>query len=662
MALPISPLRSPTALSILIRILVPLTFYTVIVSAQAPVNDIVSWPSGLLLLATILYAALGTSPDDLWNVEPTTGLFLGRGLPLLSIPIMQKVFWASPVCHFISGIRTAAGTSNFWVRADEIGPETRKECLIRALEDVPCINYGDPVFEIDHSLWDINMWGFLKPSSRLSKIPSTSVSPPQPSSKQELCPIPSAHDFLLFAAIDYHVDREWDVEVVHRLVRVFSTKGSEASCVFDVNSVEEAIPIVAANIVRRPNSQSLLRRFAVFLDGHYPTDQFPYCTFNIDRFVNSKEAVCCIDIHSYAPRGRAIMASLSELAGAYYRVVNYLKTLPSQRLPGQVAHISVGQSLWVAILGGGLLDNGRVTFQNLPDKQWLFDRTVDEAYRERVFAVLRELKTHNVVQSGTFDNIIAYSGGISRGPAIPFLITGLTGQILVCYFLAVGTSAGVWTSVALANIVFAGRLTDLHSLYFGRSQGGTEPGFKLRLPNDHSRNMVVATLDKTCPNEGKLRPGLLLNMFGFIGAVLGSGFQNRTRNALGFSPFEPCRPWVVYTATGLALFTASLILFVVVSQQIRERIWLNKSQFPYRVAISSTLVTSLLIAILTIVFRMERRMHLWPILDALTWLSGLPLGILENGRMISIDHNVLHLVLILRWLMGAMASAVGSSR
>ena len=52
---------------------------------------------------------------------------------------------------------------------------------------------------------------------------------------------------------------------------------------------------------------------------------------------------------------------------------------------------------------------------------------------------------------------------------------------------------------------------------------------------------------------------------------------------------------------------------------------------------------------------------LWLLLDALTRFSGFPLGILENGRTIGVDHNVLHLVLLNRWVMGAMASSIEGS-
>ncbi|KAK7677361.1 hypothetical protein QCA50_019691 [Cerrena zonata] len=655
------------ATNIVVSSLLLLMLYTVIVSAQAPVNDIVSWPSGLLLLATILYAALGTSPDDLWNIEPTTGLLIGRGLPLFSLPIMQKVCWVAPSCHYVSGIRTATGISTFWIRADDVTSEARKNCLQRALEVIPCVNYAHPTFDIDSSLWKINAWGFLEPivspplRFTLPVSPSTlsSSTTPSPGSEKNKYPLPNVQDLLFFAAIDYHVFREWTVQILHKNACIFSTKGSEATCVFDVSSVEEAIPIVAANIIRRPTSQSVLRRFAKF-DCHPENNPNPSCTFHLDRFLTSNEPICHIDIHSYAPRKHSVSASLVELAGAYYRVVKYLKTQPPECPPGQVAHISVGQTLWIAILGGVFLDSGRTTFQNLSGRRSLLDIPIDDSYKERVYTILQELETHKVIETGNFDDVV-YSGGLSRGPAIPFLLTGLIGQILVCYFLAVGTSAGIWTSVALANSLFAGKLPDFHTLYLGRTQHSSEPGFKMRVPNDHSRIMVITTMDKTCPNEGKLRPGFLLNMVGLVGATFGTIFQRQTRDALGFSPFVPCRPWVVYTAAGLTLLGTCLVLLMVVNQQLQENLWSTRSEFPKRVAIYSTLITSVLAAVLVIVFRLRRLTHLWPLLDALTWLSGLPLGLLENGRMISIEHNVLHLLLILRWLMGAMASAVGSS-
>lgn len=78
-----------------------------LVFAQAPVNDVVSWPPGLLLLATVLYATLSSSPNDLWEIEPVTGIFLFAGLPKLSIRGMQRINWVTSACHFVPGIRSA---------------------------------------------------------------------------------------------------------------------------------------------------------------------------------------------------------------------------------------------------------------------------------------------------------------------------------------------------------------------------------------------------------------------------------------------------------------------------------------------------------------------------------------------------------------------------
>ncbi|CAL1697358.1 unnamed protein product [Somion occarium] len=590
-------------------------------------------------------------------MEPTTGLFIGSGLPFFSLPTMRKVTWVSPACHFISDIRTASGISNFWVRANEVSQNVRSLCLESALKDIPPAYPATPNVSIDESVWKVNEWGLLERRSLAGKpIPRSPLPSPSESKLSGKPSIPSAHDFLLFAAIDYHVFREWTVHIVRKKQRVFSTEGSGHHCVFDVSSEEDAMPIVAAQIVHRPTSQSNLRPFSEF-KGTSEDDLSPY-TLEIDRFWKSDAPVCHIDFHSYAPREHSTKASLRELAGAYFRVVQYLKQDKYRCMVGEVAQISVGQSLWIAILGGALLDKGRTSFQNLPGRRILKSVSADEAYQDRVEAVLKEIEP--CVNKQVFDDMV-FSGGVSRAPAMPLLVTGLVGQILVCYFLAVDTSAGVWTSVALSNSLFAGKLTDLHTLYFGKTHDTAEPGMKMRLPSNPSQLMVIATLDRSAPSERKLRPGFLLNLLGLIGATLGTVFQNQTRDALGFAPFEPCRPWVVYTAAGISLSAASLVLLMLFNQQRRSRDWFNQSEFPTRIAVYSTLTTALGISVLTIVFRLRGLTRFWPILDVLTWISGLPLGAIENGRMISIDRNMLHLLLTLRWLMGAMASAMGSS-
>lgn len=116
------------------------------VVAQAPVNDVISWPSGLLLLASVLYAALGNGPEKLWEIEPTAGLFLFAGLPLISIPRMQKVNWVSTTCHFVSRIRSAYGKSNFWIRAESVTEGARTEALQRVTRLLSCVIWEDSLF------------------------------------------------------------------------------------------------------------------------------------------------------------------------------------------------------------------------------------------------------------------------------------------------------------------------------------------------------------------------------------------------------------------------------------------------------------------------------------------------------------------------------------
>jgi hypothetical protein len=113
------------------------------VLAQAPVNNIVSWPAGLLLLASILYISLGTSPDHLWEIEPATGFFMWSGLPLISIPAMKHMTWSSNVCHFIPRICSAYGVSNFWVRSEEITPTAQSDALNKVISVLSCVVYEE---------------------------------------------------------------------------------------------------------------------------------------------------------------------------------------------------------------------------------------------------------------------------------------------------------------------------------------------------------------------------------------------------------------------------------------------------------------------------------------------------------------------------------------
>ncbi|KAI0314660.1 hypothetical protein OF83DRAFT_423146 [Amylostereum chailletii] len=622
------------------------------VLAQAPVNDVVSWPSGLLLLASVLYAALGTAPEMLWDIEPAIGIFLFRGLPKVSIPVMQKVSWVANACHFVSGIRNAYGKSNFWIRADLVTIHARKEALEKALQIITFVEPLLPERPLDPNQWTVSSAGLMHPAVLIPISPSVK-SPHRP---------PSARDFLLFAAIDYHVFREWEVRVYSKGQLVLNTKDMPPSSIMDVDDEEEARLIVAANMVRRPHSQTRLRALAQNLSqGSATADSLGPWTFDIDA-ISLDEPICNIDFHSYAPEHAKVSASLRELSCAYLHVVQYIKrNAPSWLAPAPgtmpIARIHVGKTLWIAILGGALLDRGRVTIQNLPGRWAMRNVSPDDAWVTRVEDVLRIIEPR--VNQSNFGDLV-FSGGISRRSAIPFLVAGIFGQIVVCYFLSVGTSAGVWTSVALANSLYAGRLNDLHSIWYGKAVGTDEPGMKMYVPGS-KQLMAVATLDRSPPRQGTLRPGVLLNLFGLAAAIVGAVFTSQTRSALQFGDFSPTPGWVVYTSVGMAFGTTLLIAATIATQQSAERTWSHDSELPTRWMMYSTLSASVIVCGLAMFFQSCQGARFWPILDAVTWVSGLPLGMVENGRMFSADANMVHLVLLNRWMMGAVASALGSS-
>jgi hypothetical protein len=619
------------------------------VLAQAPVNDIVSWPPGLLLLATVLYSALGAAPDRLWQIDPSIGFSMWSGLPFVSIPGMRRVTWVASACHFIPGIRSAYGISNFWVRADEITDSARAEARVKVLSLLSCVLHEPLQSTLDEDLWRVTPEGLLE---------STYLCPLSRGTSSKSCQPPSAHDFLLFAALDYHVFRRWDVQVISKGSVAFSTKGMIRSLVIDVDNVEMALLVVAAQLVDRPHTQSPLRGYAR-LEGD--DLQGPYI-LNLDH-IRRDIPVCNIDFHSYAPVKSMVSASLNELAGAYYRVVQHIKksiTLLGTPESGHLACIHVGQTLWIAILSGAVLDRGRLTIQNLPGRWAMMDVSADEAYLSRIEALLQVLKPY--ANTASFGDIV-FSGGTSCGYAIPFLLARLFAQIAICYFLAVGTTAGVWNSVALANALCAEKLTDLHSMYLGKTStsDAEEPGMKMYVPGS-TKLMAIATFDRSPPCQGVLRPGVLLNSAGLLAGILGVIFQTQTRKALGFAPFRPSQPWVLYTTVVLSGGLSIITVVGLAAQQVVEKIWQDNGQLPTRWIVYTTLPCSILVAGLGAFFQATKLSRFWPVLEMLTWLSGLPLGMLENGRMTAVDMNLLHLVLVNRWLMGSVASALGSSQ
>lgn len=574
------------------------------------------------------------------------------GLPLISLPAMKRMRWASNACHFIPGIRSAYGVSSFWVRSEEVTSVARSEALSQVLSVLDCVVYEERSF--DESLWSLTSAGLIQPSN----VP---LLPPQSQPPS----MPSAHDFLLFAAIEYHTFDPWEVQVHSGEPEtiVFSTKGLPYNSVIDVSSEESALHIVAAQMVRRPHSQSPLYALA---ERRGDDERGPY-VIHIDR-VPLDANVCSIDFHSYAPSASKVSATLRELAGAYYRVAQFIKKHSSSRsngaiaeqllAPNRVACISVGQTLWIAILGGVTLDKGRLSVQNLPGEWKIKGVSADEAYATRVARILEVIEPH-ANKPSFFD--LVFSGGLSRRTTYPFLVAGLFGQVIVCYFLTVGTSSGVWTSVALANSLYAGKLTDWHSMFYGKATGWEEPGMKMYVPGSKEL-MAIATFDRSTPREGRLRPGLFLNIFGLAAAILGAVFQQPTRDALGFRSFTSTPAWVTYTSIAICVMTSLLIATAIILQQLHERTWLDASQAPTRWAVYSTIIASVTVSGLALCLLRFNVVKYWPVLDALTWLSGLPLGMAENGRMFgAADPNTLHLILLNRWVMGAVASAVGSS-
>ncbi|KAJ7156171.1 hypothetical protein C8R46DRAFT_1115321 [Mycena filopes] len=615
-----------------------------VVLAQAPVNDVISWPSGILLLSSLLYAALGNSPDRLWDIEPAAGIFLFAGLPLLSIPAMQRVNWVASACHFASGIRNAYGKYNFWMRANDITKTARDKALVKATHVFSCVLWDArpeelPIYVLN---WTVAPSGLILPTSRAARGPSM----PEPLPLSPKSPFPTARDFLLFAAIDYHVFRDTAVEVWSGKSVVFSTAGMPASAVVDVESEQEAIPLVIAHMVRRPKSQSFLAQ------GTEPT------TVSMDD-VDLDAPACSIDFHSYAPESSKVSASLRELAHAYYTVVQHIKETAFDRpnyVSGQIARISVGQALWIAILGGAVLDSGRLTIQNLPGHR--APSAPSEAYLERVDTVLKLIEP--LANTDTFFDQV-YSNGASTYGAKPFLLAGLFAQAIICYFLSVGTSAGVFTSILLANSLFSGRLNDWHSLYWGKTGQTLEPGMKMYLPGTKEL-MCIATFDRSSPRQGGLRQGFLLNIIGLAGAICGTIFEAQTRQALNFGPITPTRPWVVYTSIVLCCGTSFLVAVSIILQQVKARNWFDADEMPSRWMIYSTIPASFAVSGLGLYFQLTDQAHFWPILDAITLVSGTPLGMIENGRIIATDDNMLHLVLLNRWMMGAVASSIGSAQ
>ncbi|KAF8163332.1 hypothetical protein B0H34DRAFT_745181 [Crassisporium funariophilum] len=597
----------------------------------------------MLLLACLLYSAMGTTPDGLWNIDPSIGLFLRSGLPTISIAQMQQVSWIAKACHFVPRIRAAYGKANFWIPSESVSAFARAEALQKALTTLIPITYESPDITIDQALWQLNSAGLLVPAGSVNASRTITTSTPPP----------SARDFLLFAAIHYHAFWEWEVKVEWKGEIAFTTKGTHSRALFDVDSESMALPIVVAQLVRRPHAQSPLRAAAVHESDHI---YGPY-RISLDSLSRTSPA-CSIDFHSYATESSKVSASLNELAGAYYRVIQSLKrSAPPEA--NQAAHVQVGQTLWVAILGGAVLDQGRLTIQNLPGDWSMKKTSPDEAYLSRVEAILHLVEP--CVAQKTFFNMV-YSSGTSQRPALLFLFAGLLMQIAVCFLLSVYTSSGIWLSVAVANTIMSGKLTDWHSRFWGKTESTEQPGMKMYLPGTKDI-MAIATFDRTGPRDGPLRPGMLLNLLGGAAAFLGAVFRVQARKVLGVVTVQPFPDKVAFIASLLCGGLSFVICITLLLQQARQRTWADGSELPTRWMTYATVSFSLLVSVVGFYSQTAQLVSpLWLLLDAFVWISGLPLGMLENGRIIPADEGTVQMILVNRWLMGVIVSAVASSQ
>lgn len=565
---------------------------------------------------------------------------MGSGLPWISIPTMQQVAWIANACHFVPDIRKAYGSSNIWIPSESVSQSARAEAFNKALAALSPVVYEPSNYIIDNTLWTVNSAGLFEVATPASRS----------SSRVDIPISPSARDFLLFAAIHYHAFWEWEVQVRWKGELAFTTRGTDSHALFDVDSETMALPIVVAQLVRRPHAQSPLRGIA-HREGDHEYGPYAISLDSLSRI----DPVCAIDFHSYAKESSKVSASLNELAGAYYRVIQYIKH-SDPPVPGLTAHIQVGQTLWIAILGGVVLDTGRLTIQNLPGGWGVKDTSPDEAYLSRITAILNALKPY--AKQTSFFNYV-FSGGSTRQMAFVFLGLGLLVQAAICFLLSAVSTAGVWMSVALANTLMIDKLLDFHSLYWGKTAGSDQPGMKMYLPGSKEL-MAIATFDRTGPREGPLRPGIFLNLVGMAASALGVIFKEETRHGLGLTQNHPLPSTLAYISMFLCMSLSLLIGITIYLQQRRERTWANNSQLPTRWMVYATLSCSIAIAGLGFFLHKKQLTWLWPILDSLVWVSGLPLGMLENSRMSSGDESTIQMILVNRWLMGLVASTVRS--
>ncbi|KAH7103653.1 hypothetical protein BKA62DRAFT_696051, partial [Auriculariales sp. MPI-PUGE-AT-0066] len=583
-----------------------LAYFVKHAAAQAPINDLISWPPGLLLLATVLYASLGKTADQLWPIEPSVGVFLADGLPHIALPLAHEIDWEPSACHFIPRVRRATGFSNVWLPADKILAPAREEALAKCLAALPCIWHGDPGI-VDWGRWRATTHGLVYP---LQPLPSA-----EPALVTER--LPTAEELLLFAAIGYHLNEPGQVDIKEGGSLIFSTAGMRSDAIIDVDNEDAALVVVVSYMLRRPAFERHLKYTT--LDGE------DHVEVQVEDLVLDAPAFG-IDFGSFASFDAILKPSLRELVAAYLQVLCYIRSrrsLPATLPTGHITYFHYKRTLWAAILGGALLDSGRLTIQNIPFMQPNMLDSINEVYLSRVEEVLRQLDP--IATDSNAFNELSFGGGLQRVSAWPFFLAGLAGQASICYFLSIGTTAGVWTTVALSNSLLGGLLTDLHSRWCGRRANSQQPGVKLYVPGS-KQIMCIATLNRSPPAHEKLRPGALLNVVGIVAASLGAVFQQSTRLALGFGKAQLAPPWVMYTAVVLGLTISIVVVSITWGEMNAHKSWCRPQSRPEQLLVGSTVCASIVVSGIAVFFQLRGLNRLWPILDMLTFVSGIPLG------------------------------------
>lgn len=229
---------------------------------------------------------------------------------------------------------------NFWIRTNDISAIARKEATEKVTQCIRCVHYSKFREFPERSLWKRTPEGLLQfPDNGSPSTPKSNGGAKTEPSQASI----TANDFLLFAAIDYHVFRKWEVQVQSAGETLFSTKDMPPSTIIDVDSVEATIPVVAAQMVHRPHSQSQLRGIATqTADEKFILDLF----WTSIKWTRKQRHARSISIPMH-PDHAKISASLTELARAYYYpVVQHIKGTTSPDISDlDLARINVGQTL-----------------------------------------------------------------------------------------------------------------------------------------------------------------------------------------------------------------------------------------------------------------------------------------------------------------------------